>query len=154
MASYNFVGILETLAKHNVGFVLVGGVAAVAHGVEMLTFDVDIVHSRSAENIPGVLAALRELNASNLDECLPDQLIMTKYGQLDLQGTIDDGLGYNDIVPHSDIVELSPGVRILVLGLEKLREFRQRRGRDKDLAVLPQMRATIAELKKREIVFQ
>jgi len=42
---------LRSLFEGGVEFILVGGVAAVVRGAPINTFDVDIVHSRSPENV-------------------------------------------------------------------------------------------------------
>src|SRR5690606_38182380 len=54
---------LELLSRHGVDFVVVGGVAAVLQGVPLVTFDVDVVHGRTDENVDRLLAALAELDA-------------------------------------------------------------------------------------------
>ena len=43
--------LLKELKKADVDFILVGGVAAVAQGAPVTTFDLDIVHCRSTANI-------------------------------------------------------------------------------------------------------
>ena len=43
--------VLRVLTGHRVKFVLVGGLSAVIQGTAMMTFDVDIVHSRDPDNI-------------------------------------------------------------------------------------------------------
>ena len=58
---------LATLARHGVEFVVVGGVAAVLNGAPISTFDLDIVHARSEENLDRLLAALTELDARDRD---------------------------------------------------------------------------------------
>ena len=59
MASNNqfldFFAILEVLTKHEVEFILVGGLCAVIHGAPIVTMDMDIVHHREAENIERLL---------------------------------------------------------------------------------------------------
>ena len=47
-----FRAILRTLANHGVDFIVVGGIAAVLDGVPAQTFDLDVAHSRAAENLP------------------------------------------------------------------------------------------------------
>lgn len=54
--SFDFRRILETLAKHGVEFIVVGGVCAVLHGAPVYTFDLDLVHSRTAENVDDCLS--------------------------------------------------------------------------------------------------
>ncbi|MHC1726754.1 MAG: hypothetical protein AB9866_12215 [Syntrophobacteraceae bacterium] len=44
-------------------FIIVGGVSAVIHGAPVTTFDLDVVHSRTSENIARILAALKDLDA-------------------------------------------------------------------------------------------
>jgi len=61
--TFKFKKILEILIKHDVKFVIVGGVSAVLYGAMRMTFDLDIVHSRSDENIKKLLKALKEINA-------------------------------------------------------------------------------------------
>jgi hypothetical protein len=49
----NFEGLLESLTRDEVAFIVVGGAAAIAHGSARLTQDLDIVYART----PGNLAA-------------------------------------------------------------------------------------------------
>lgn len=94
-------------------FIIVGGVRGVLHGAPVTTFDLDIVHSRTQENLARLLTALQELGAyyrGRQDRRLePDlahlsssghQLLMTRSGPLDLLGTIGAGHGYEDLVLH------------------------------------------------------
>lgn len=61
--SFEPLRILRVLSAHEVEFIVVGGVSAVLHGAPVTTFDLDIVHRRTPENIDRLLAALRELDA-------------------------------------------------------------------------------------------
>ena len=54
----DFERLLDTLGKHEIKFILVGGAAAIAHGSARLTQDLDIVYERSTENIDRLVAAL------------------------------------------------------------------------------------------------
>ena len=56
--------ILETLVRHRVDFVLVGGLAGVARGSSYPTYDVDIAYARDRPNLERLAAALRELGAT------------------------------------------------------------------------------------------
>jgi len=47
----DFLNCLPVLIKHEVNFIIVGGICAVLHGAPVTTFDLDIVHSRSPENL-------------------------------------------------------------------------------------------------------
>lgn len=64
--------ILATLTRNGVEFLLVGGVAAIAHGARRLTVDLDCVPVRTYENLDRLAAALRDLNARLRVEGLTD----------------------------------------------------------------------------------
>ena len=53
----DFAAVLE--AFEDVDCILVGGLAATAHGASRLTQDVDFVYSRAADNIARLVAALK-----------------------------------------------------------------------------------------------
>ncbi len=58
--SPDFYRIMSTLSRHDVEFILVGGVCAVLHGAPVSMFDIELVHARTGENIARLLAALEE----------------------------------------------------------------------------------------------
>ena len=53
-----FGDLLRALASGDVDFILVGGVAAAAHGSLRSTQDVDVVYSREVSNIERVVGAI------------------------------------------------------------------------------------------------
>ncbi len=55
--------ILRTLVRHEVRFVVVGGMSAVLQGAPVNTLDLDIVHDRAPDNVEHLLSALREMDA-------------------------------------------------------------------------------------------
>ncbi len=55
--------LLRALTDGEVRFIVVGGIAAVAQGVPFVTFDVDVVHERSPENVQRLLAVLSGIDA-------------------------------------------------------------------------------------------
>jgi hypothetical protein len=156
----DFFSILETLSKYKVDFIIVGGVCGVLHGAPVTTFDLDIVHSRTQETLFRLMSALQELEAyyrGRQDQRLkPDlahlsspghQLLMTRFGPLDLLGTIGAGRSYGDLLPHSDEIEMGT-LRLRVLSLEKLIEVKEETGFEKDKAILPVLRQTLLERRK------
>ena len=50
--------IIPPLVKAKVDFILIGGMAAILHGSARVTFDVDLVYSRTDENIERLVTAL------------------------------------------------------------------------------------------------
>ena len=126
------------------------------------TFDLDIVHSREIDNIRCLLAALGSLEATYRMQTelrlKPDvshlaspghQLLMTRFGPLDVLGTIGRSRGYDDLLPHAHEVEVGEGLRVWVLDLETLIAVKEEVGGEKDLAVLPIMRRTLEEKRRR-----
>jgi hypothetical protein len=56
--------LVSILAKHEVEFIIVGGMAPVLRGTPVNTLDLDVVYERSAPNIDRLLQALDELDAT------------------------------------------------------------------------------------------
>lgn len=76
------------------------------------------------------------------------QLLMTRFGPLDLLGTIGTGYSYDDLL--EDTVELPvSGLKLHLLNLERLIEVKEETAQDKDRAVLPILRRTLEEKLKR-----
>jgi hypothetical protein len=156
-SAVDFEAILITLAGHGVQFIIVGGVAAVLHGAPVTTFDLDLVHSRNPDNLARLVLALKELDAhcrGRGDQRLrptPENLastghhlLMTKYGPLDLLGTIGTERDFDSLLDHAS--ELVVGeLRIQVVNLDTLIAVKEEVGFEKDLAALPVLRRTLAE---------
>ena len=47
--------LLELLSRHDVDFIVTGGVAAILEGVPITTLDLDIVYDRAPENLERLL---------------------------------------------------------------------------------------------------
>jgi len=159
MESAKYLPLLRVLVAHEVEFILVGGLAAVLQGAPIVTGDLDIVHRRTPENVARLLAALIELEAVyRIDprRLKPTEthlsgpghaLLSTKFCDLDVLGTIFADTAYEGL--KDDAFELELGdVTVEVLGLERLIKSKEYAGRGKDLAVLPALRAALAQGKK------
>lgn len=149
--------LLETLIRHDVEFVVIGGIAAVLHGSPYTTFDLDVVYDRSDRNLDRLEAALEELDAvlhdptdrhlrpdRSLLESSGPKLLRTKFGRLDLLGELGADVEWDQVVADSVAMPLK-GRDVKVLKLEKIIEIKERVGRDKDRASLPLLRATLAK---------
>ena len=148
--------LVSTLARHEVEFIIVGGMAAILRGTPVNTFDLDVVYERSAPNIERLLNALDELQATVRDdprrlrlneshlESAGHKLMETNQGPLDLLGTIEETSGFPELVTDSDWIDLGV-TRARVLKLERLIQIKQRLGRPKDQAMLPLLLATLDE---------
>jgi hypothetical protein len=152
---------LRHLSASEIQFILVGGLAAVLHGAPIHTYDVDIVYSRDDANLERILRFLEETEA--IFRIQPDRRLrpgkshlsgrghlnlMTSYGPLDLLATIGAGLGYPDLLPHSEKMDISEGLRIQVLDLETVISIKEKLASEKDLAVLPILRQTLIQKQK------
>ena len=143
------------MLEHEVEFILVGALSAVLQGAPVMTVDVDLVHRREKKNIDALLDALERINAyfrghpgkqlrptrQHL-QGKEHQLLSTDLGPLDLLGTIEDGLSYEDLLP--DTVEAQIGHRSLrILTLAKYVALKEESSRTKDQARLPMLRETL-----------
>ena len=138
----SFAAILAELRRHEVDFIVVGGVAAVLEGVPATTFDLDIVHSREPDNIARLLAALKSLDATYRSR--PEQ----RFGPLDVLGVIGRSRGHDNLMPHTQEVEVDEGLVVRALNLETLIAVKEEVGSERDMAVLPIMRRTLEEKRR------
>jgi predicted nucleotidyltransferase len=156
----DFFKILQTLAEHEVEFIIVGGICAVLHGAPVSTFDLDIVHSRAPENIQHLISALRRMDTCyrgrGEQRLVPDShhlastghhLLMTTYGPLDVLGTIGSGHDYEGLFGHSEDI-IVDDLQLRLLDLENLIKIKEETARAKDQAVLSILRQTLKEKQK------
>ena len=153
--------LLGTLVEHQVELIIVGGVACALQGAPILTQDVDVLYRIEEENILRLKKALDQLGAVARGDPrkLPfdvshlrttgHKLASTNAGPLDVLGSINDGLRYEDLASSVDILEVA-GHEFQVLSLERLIELKRALGRPKDLAALPVLEATLRERLARE----
>ena len=159
--SLDFFEMLRVLNDHQIDYIIVGGVCAVFHGAPVTTYDLDVVRSCHPENIERMLGALEELDGySRLHQkkIRPDRshlearghlLLQTRFGHLDLLGTAGDGHDFDDLIDHS-VTGTIRGISFRMLDLETLIRTKEEAGRDKDRMVLPILRATMSEKRKKD----
>jgi hypothetical protein len=164
MTKPDFGCLLRALTEHGVDFLVVGGVGAILQGATLSTFDLDIVHSTEPANIARLLAALGDLDA--FYRAQPEkrlrpnqthlsspghQLLMTRFGPLDVLGSIGKGRRYLDLLPHAVEMTIGGGVRIRVLNLETQIAVKEEIGQEetKDTATLPFLRRALEESRRK-----
>ncbi len=148
--------LIAILTSHQVDFVVIGGIAAVLHGAPYTTFDLDVVYSRTEENLLRLEAVLVELDAEVYDltdrhlkvsrahlEALGPKFLRTRYGRLDIRGQLDDATDWDQLLADAEVLPYGKDT-VHVLRLEQLIEVKERLARDKDHAALPLLRATLA----------
>ena len=157
--SPDFRGILEALVKHEVNFLVTGGISAVVQGAPITTFDVDIVHERTSKNVEKLISALTELDAryrTRKDLVIRPEastllgtghhLFMTKFGPLDVLGSIGNGRIYDEL----EVETMTIGtMTVRVQSLRSLIEVKEEIGMEKDKAVLPILKRTLEERQKK-----
>lgn len=163
MLERDFFAILSALRAQDVAFILVGGLAAALDGAPVTTYDTDVVHSRDEANVERLLRVLTDLDAifriqpgrrlkpSASHLAGPGHLnLITRYGPLDVLGTIGHNLGYQELLPHSAEMDIGERVRIRVLDLETLIALKELLAGEKDRAVLPILRRTLEEQRRKD----
>jgi predicted nucleotidyltransferase len=157
----NFSELLPLMVERGVRFIVIGGGAAIAHGLARLTYDVDLVYSRDPENILNLVAALRDQqpylrgappglpfrwDAETIQAGL-NFTLNTNLGDLDLLGEVTGGGSYEDLLPFSEELTVFNVVCRFVT-LERLIQLKRAAGRPKDLEVLAELQALLEERRR------
>ena len=154
---------LETLVRHRVRFVVIGGFAARLFGSPTLTNDLDICFARDAKNLAALSAALLELKATlrGAPAGLPFRpdvpkltagdhfTLATIAGNLDCIGTPAGTGGFADLIAGA--AEISIGkLRIPIVALEDLIRMKEAAVRPKDRVELEILAALKEEIERGE----
>lgn len=150
---------VKVLRDHDVRFVLIGGLAAVARGSPVVTNDIDICYERTPQNIERMVAALTSVDA-RFRGAPPDApfildaktiqmgdhfTFMTSVGPLDCLGTPAGTEGYGPLAANADEIDFD-GLTVLVASIQDLIEMKRAAGRPKDLIMLEYLGALRDEL--------
>lgn len=150
--------LLRALDVGGVAYIVVGGVAARAHGSSRLTDDLDISYARDAANLKRLVAALKPLkpylrgappglpfdwSVATLRAGLNFTLITTA-GAIDLLGDLTGGGGYDQLEPHAITITLFRR-EVRLLDLPWLIKVKRAAGRPKDLEVVAELEALSEE---------
>jgi predicted nucleotidyltransferase len=160
---FDFRRSLETLTRHGVRFVLIGGLAGRLWGSTTVTNDVDVCYERSDENLRRLADALRELGARlrGVDDPVPfapnqealrsgDHFTLeTDAGSLDLLGTPAGVAGFEALDRNAVALSLD-GLTIRIAALDDLIRMKRAAGRPKDRIEIEVLGALRDELDARE----
>lgn len=141
----HLIDLLKNLLQHDVRFIVCGGVAAVLHGVERLTVDLDISLDRSNENIHNFLAVMKSeemiprapVPAESLfDEQLLQRFVQEKdalvftfhdpyrpFRQIDLFITRE--ASYDRLITATEEIRIDTAYTLNVLSVAKLLEMKE-----------------------------
>jgi hypothetical protein len=149
---------LRRLIAAEVEFVLVGGFAAVAHGVTLVTRDVDICCRFTEANLMRIQRAFADLHPVHRsrpdlpldltkEQCasLKNLHLKTDLGVVDCLGEILGVGGFDEVAKHGVEVDL-PGGKCRVLDLDALIRAKEAMGRDHDRITVKYLK----EIQKRQ----
>jgi hypothetical protein len=146
--------ILKRLNDHHVEYVLVGGMACVVHGSQVVTQDVDICAPLTLENLRNLCDALNDIhprfrmardlrplpqNPEELDK-FQNLYLLTDLGQLDVLSEIAGVGKYSEVERHVIQVDFN-GTCIGVLDLDTLLLAKQAMNAPKDRQVAVELSA-------------
>lgn len=157
----DFPGLLRALQKDKVRFIVIGGAAATGHGSARLTVDLDVVYSRSPENLRRLAAAIAPLAPTlrGAPEGLPlvwdertirsglNFTLSTSLGAVDLLGEVAGGGTYENLEKDTETIHVF-GVDCLCVTLDALIRLKRAAGRRKDLEAIAELEAIREEREK------
>lgn len=157
--------ILRSLIGHGVQFIVVGGLAAQAHGSPSLTGDLDICYARDGENLDRLASSLAELTAvrRGLPADAPRMppldggtlragglcTLSTLAGDFDLLADPDPGFDYERLKAFAVSTRVA-GHPVLIASLSDLIDMKRAAGRPKDRIELEILGALRDELDRRD----
>jgi hypothetical protein len=157
--------LLETLVRHDVEFVVIGAIAAIAQGYPLTTQDLDVTPARTPENLSRLEPALTELGAklrvgrgepvafpieaSFLGEA-ESWTLATPHGDFDLVFLPAGTRGYDDLQRDAVTVDLGEGLVVRMASLRDVIRMKEASNRPKDQAQLPALRQTLEVIRERE----
>lgn len=154
----DFRALLRILSEAGVEYIVIGGVAAAAHGSARATFDLDVVYRRTPENIGRLVLALTPYHPylRGAPPGLPFRwdaatvyhglnfTLTTDVGAVDVLGEIVGGGGYDALMASTEVIRAF-GVECRLLNLDRLIEVKRAAGRPKDFEAIAELQAIRAQ---------
>lgn len=147
--AFSAASLLRALVDGGVEFVVIGGLAAQAHGSPLITEDLDICFDLDRDNLDRVAAVLQELTA--VRRGLPDGVqapldrralrsgdvftLRTRFGDLDLLARPDPGLDHRQLRSRAVRYDFQ-GLEVWIADIEDVIAMKRAAGRPKDLLAL------------------
>ena len=147
----------ESLNRHEVKWVLIGGMAVMLHGATYLTSDCDLAFEKSQENLQNLLSALQELGARpvrasesgeySLDLSIilaPFMHLKTEAGPVDLINRLPNIESFGDLYERSLAIDID-GVVIRIASIPDLIRLKSNTGRERDALHVSMLKAILSE---------
>jgi hypothetical protein len=155
--------LFEVLDRHNVDFIVIGGVAGLIHGSAYPTYDCDVIYGRDQRNLKRMAAALVDLKATlhGAPADLPLQLdaqmldagcnftFDTAFGRFDILGEATGMRAYETMRAAARREEVW-SIPVLVASIDDLIRMKTAAGRTKDKLMAEELIA-IAEAQRRAV---
>ena len=132
-----FQDVFKSLRSHDVKYLVIGGIAAILHGVPRVTLDLDILIEASDENAEALLLALEEAGLGTATMITPNQLLkneVTMFNdrvRLDVQ-TATPGIDFDEAWANRETMTYE-GNEFPVLSVPDLLKSKLAAGRPVDL---------------------
>ena len=145
MPQQGFTGILALLERMGVRFVLIGGLAMIAHGSARITEDIDLAYSRDQDNVARLAAAMRSVRPilRGVKQPVPSVVdertfrntlnlsLDTDLGPVDLLGHVAGVSSFDTLWERAVLIDVF-GSPVHVASIDDLIAMKKSAGRDKD----------------------
>lgn len=131
-------GVFRSFQQHDVKYVVIGGIAAILHGVPRATFDLDILIEATPDNTRRLLDALLDAglgsaSLTTVEDLLSNEITIFKDRvRLDVQ-TSTPGISFADAWQHRKTVSYQEQ-QFFILAKEHLIASKRAAGRDVDIS--------------------
>jgi hypothetical protein len=129
--------VFASFQRHDVRYVVIGGIAAVLHGVPRATFDLDILIDSTPSNSQKLLAAMMEAGLGTAELISPEEILAHEITifqdrvRIDVQ-TRTPGLVFSEAWERRETMEYQ-GQKFYVVSKEDLIASKKAAGRTVDL---------------------
>ena len=129
--------IFESFQKHEVKYLVIGGIASILYGVPRATFDLDILIESTPDNAQRLLDSLSDVglgtaSLTDVKEVLSNEITVFKdWVRIDVQ-TVTPGLNFKEAWKHRETMTFQDQT-FYVASKEDLISSKRASGRDIDL---------------------